>query len=119
MTSILKAETVSYTKVLEAVKPHSITPATSSYTWHYEAFSYQKMPFHVKMKCCANINHLPSVNLCTVSVGKYRVFQTVVMQQNTPSFQVTSTGNAGRYKKSFTMVIQMILCGECYKNVYT
>jgi hypothetical protein len=31
---------------------------------------------------------------------------------------MTSTGNARRFKKSFTMVFQMLLCGECYKNVY-
>jgi hypothetical protein len=34
-------------------------------------------------------------------------------------FNVTSTGNAGRFKKSFTIVFQMLLCGECYENVYT
>jgi hypothetical protein len=27
--------------------------------------------------------------------------------------------NTGCFKKSFTMVFQMLLCGECYKNVYT
>jgi hypothetical protein len=28
-------------------------------------------------------------------------------------FNVTSTGNAGCFKKSFTMVLQTLLCGEC------
>jgi hypothetical protein len=32
---------------------------------------------------------------------------------------VTSNGNAGCFKKSFTMVFKMLLCGECYENVYT
>jgi hypothetical protein len=31
---------------------------------------------------------------------------------------VTSTANAGRFKNRFTMVFQMLLCGECYENVY-
>jgi hypothetical protein len=33
-------------------------------------------------------------------------------------FSVTPTGNAGRFKKSFTMAFQMLLSGECYENVY-
>jgi hypothetical protein len=33
-------------------------------------------------------------------------------------FNVTSTGNAECFTKSFTMVFQMLLCGECYENVY-
>jgi hypothetical protein len=32
---------------------------------------------------------------------------------------VTSSGNVECFKKSFTMVFQMLLCGECYENVYT
>jgi hypothetical protein len=32
---------------------------------------------------------------------------------------VTSTGNAGCFKKSFTMVFQTLLCGEFYEDVYT
>jgi hypothetical protein len=32
---------------------------------------------------------------------------------------VTSTGNAGHFKKNITMVFQMLLCGECYEKVYT
>jgi hypothetical protein len=31
----------------------------------------------------------------------------------------TSNGNIGYFKKSFTIVFQMLLCGECYENVYT
>jgi hypothetical protein len=31
---------------------------------------------------------------------------------------VASTGNAGCFKINFTMVFQMILCGECYENVF-
>jgi hypothetical protein len=34
-------------------------------------------------------------------------------------FNVTSTGNAGCLKKRFTMIFQMLLCGECFENVYT
>jgi hypothetical protein len=34
-------------------------------------------------------------------------------------FNVTSPGNARCFKKSFTTVLQMLLCGECYENVYT
>jgi hypothetical protein len=34
-------------------------------------------------------------------------------------FNVASTGNAGCFKKIFTMVFQMLLCGECHENVYT
>jgi hypothetical protein len=34
-------------------------------------------------------------------------------------FNATSTGNAGCFKKCFTMVFQMLLCGECYENVQT
>jgi hypothetical protein len=26
---------------------------------------------------------------------------------------VTATGNAGYFKKSFTIIFQMLLCGEC------
>jgi hypothetical protein len=33
-------------------------------------------------------------------------------------FNVTSTANAGCFRKSFTMVLQTLLCGECYQNVY-
>jgi hypothetical protein len=32
-------------------------------------------------------------------------------------FNVTSTGNAGCFKRSFTLVFQMLLCGEYYENV--
>jgi hypothetical protein len=33
---------------------------------------------------------------------------------------MTSTGNAEfKKKKSFRMVFTMLLCGECYENVYT
>jgi hypothetical protein len=32
---------------------------------------------------------------------------------------VTSTGNAGCFEKSFTVVLQMLLRGECYENTYT
>jgi hypothetical protein len=34
-------------------------------------------------------------------------------------FNVTSTGNAGSFKKNFTVVFQILLCGEGYENVYT
>jgi hypothetical protein len=34
-------------------------------------------------------------------------------------FSVTCTGNAGCFKKRPTVVFQMLLCGECYENVYT
>jgi hypothetical protein len=34
-------------------------------------------------------------------------------------FKLTFTGNAGCYRKSFTMVFQMLLCGERFENVYT
>jgi uncharacterized membrane protein (DUF373 family) len=34
-------------------------------------------------------------------------------------FKVTSTGNAGGFKKSFTTVFEMLLCSECYENVHT
>jgi hypothetical protein len=34
-------------------------------------------------------------------------------------FNVTFTDNAGCLKKSFTMVFQILLCGECYRNVYS
>jgi hypothetical protein len=34
-------------------------------------------------------------------------------------FIVTFTGNAGCFKRSFTMVFKILLCGECYENVYT
>jgi hypothetical protein len=34
-------------------------------------------------------------------------------------FNVTFTGNAGCFKNNFTVVFQMLLCGECYENVYT
>jgi hypothetical protein len=34
-------------------------------------------------------------------------------------FNATFTSNAGCFKKSFTVVFQMFLCGECYENVYT
>jgi hypothetical protein len=30
-----------------------------------------------------------------------------------------STSNARCFKRSFTMVLQILLCGECYKNAYT
>jgi hypothetical protein len=33
-------------------------------------------------------------------------------------FNVTSTGNTGRFKKSFAIVFQMLLSGECYENVH-
>jgi hypothetical protein len=32
---------------------------------------------------------------------------------------IGNAGNAGCFKKSFTSVFQMLLCGECYGNVYT
>jgi hypothetical protein len=35
------------------------------------------------------------------------------------SFNVTSTGNSGCFRKSFAMVFQMLLCGESFENVYT
>jgi hypothetical protein len=34
-------------------------------------------------------------------------------------FNKTSTGNAGRFKKIFTMVFQTLFSNECYENVYT
>jgi hypothetical protein len=34
-------------------------------------------------------------------------------------FSVTPTGNEECFKKSFTIVFQMLLRGECYENVYT
>jgi hypothetical protein len=34
-------------------------------------------------------------------------------------FDVTFTGNAGYFKNIFTMLFQMLLCGEWYENVYT
>jgi uncharacterized membrane protein (DUF373 family) len=34
-------------------------------------------------------------------------------------FNVTSTGNARCFEKIFTIVFQMLLFAECYKNVYT
>jgi hypothetical protein len=34
-------------------------------------------------------------------------------------FNVTSIGNAACFKKSFTMVFQMLLCGERYESAYT
>jgi hypothetical protein len=34
-------------------------------------------------------------------------------------FNLTSTSTAGCLKKPFTVVFQMLLCGECYENVYT
>jgi hypothetical protein len=34
-------------------------------------------------------------------------------------FNVTSNGNAGCLKKGSKMVLQMLLCGERYENVYT
>jgi hypothetical protein len=34
-------------------------------------------------------------------------------------FNVTSPGNARCFKSSFSMVFQMLLCGECYENIYT
>jgi hypothetical protein len=34
-------------------------------------------------------------------------------------FNATSTSNAGRFKKSFTMEFQMLLCGESYEHSYT
>jgi hypothetical protein len=33
--------------------------------------------------------------------------------------QCDMTGNEEHFKKSFTMVFQMLLCGECYENVCT
>jgi hypothetical protein len=33
-------------------------------------------------------------------------------------FKITSTGNTACLKKSFTIVFQMLPCGECYENVY-
>jgi hypothetical protein len=33
-------------------------------------------------------------------------------------FNVTSTGDAGCFKKRFTMTFHMFLSGECYKYVY-
>jgi hypothetical protein len=38
---------------------------------------------------------------------------------NHTEFYLTSSGNAGCLKNSFTMVLQMLLCIECYENVYT
>jgi hypothetical protein len=32
---------------------------------------------------------------------------------------MTFTGTAGCFKESFTIFYQMLLCGECYENVYT
>jgi hypothetical protein len=44
----------------------------------------------------------------------HRVLPGIVM------VNVTSSGNAGCFKKkSFTIVFQMLLGGECYENVYT
>jgi hypothetical protein len=34
-------------------------------------------------------------------------------------FNVTSNGNEGCFKKSCTVIFKMLLCGECYGNVYT
>jgi hypothetical protein len=37
-----------------------------------------------------------------------------------PPVAVTVCNNCtGCFEKSFAMVIEMLLCGECYKNVYT
>jgi hypothetical protein len=33
-------------------------------------------------------------------------------------FNVTSNSNAGCFKKSFTMLLQMLLCDECYEKVH-
>jgi hypothetical protein len=35
------------------------------------------------------------------------------------SYGSTSTSNTRCLKTFFTMVFQMVLCGECYENVYT
>jgi hypothetical protein len=43
------------------------------------------------------------------NVAKYAEFYMGYLR-----FNVTSTGNAGCFEKSFTMVFQMLLCGECY-----
>jgi hypothetical protein len=32
-------------------------------------------------------------------------------------FNLTSNGNAGSFKKSSKLVLQMLLCGDCYENV--
>jgi hypothetical protein len=34
-------------------------------------------------------------------------------------FIVASTGSVERFKKSFTILFQILLCGEYYENVYT
>jgi hypothetical protein len=41
------------------------------------------------------------------------VFWTIIMCQNTPGFTWDS------FKKSFTIIFQMLLCADCYGNVYT
>jgi hypothetical protein len=33
-------------------------------------------------------------------------------------FNVNYIGNAGCFKNSFTMIFQMLLCGECYEIIY-
>jgi hypothetical protein len=48
------------------------------------------------------------------NVAKYSEFYLGQVRSN-----VTSTADAGCFKKSFTMVLQMLLCGECYEKVYT
>jgi hypothetical protein len=54
----------------------------------------------------------------------YTLFWTVVLQQDTPNFVQDSYGSMwllavmqGVSEKSFTLVFQMLLSGECYENV--
>jgi hypothetical protein len=48
------------------------------------------------------------------NVGKHAEFYLGLLR-----FNMASTGNAGYFKNSFTMLFQMLLCGECYENVCT
>jgi hypothetical protein len=85
---------------------HCISIFHDSYT---ECFKKKLYNFQSLHKCIQRI--------CTV-------LWIVIMWQSTPSFiwelrfNVTFTGSARWFKKSFEVVFQILLCGKRYENVY-
>jgi hypothetical protein len=101
-TKILNRSTSS-ARSIQSVSPNPISLKLSQYrVFKKELYNSERLYKFIQREC-------------TVS-------WTVIMWQDTPSFTwdgYGSTSNVGCFKKRFTMVFQMLLCGECYENIYT
>jgi hypothetical protein len=77
---------------------------------------------HLRASSSCRVFHKELYNFQMLSKSIQRactVFWTVIIWQNTPSFIWNINGSMRCFKKRFTMVFQILLCGECYENAYT